>query len=197
MKLGREFYERDTLTVAKELLGKILVHDSPDGITKGTIVEVEAYCGYNDAACHSYKKNRSSGRTNALYYPGGYAYVYLIYGMYNCFNVVSNAADFPEAVLIRAIEPLEGIELMKQRRNTENMENLCSGPGKLCKAMAIDRNSYGLDLCGDILYIEEGQNIVPEDILPTKRINIDYSGKAKDYLWRFVISKKVSTNSLL
>jgi len=189
MKLDREFYERDTLIVANELLGKILVHNSPDGITKGIIVEVEAYCGHNDEACHSYKKNKRSGRTNVMYYCGGYAYVYLIYGMYSCFNVVSNAADIPEAVLIRAIEPLEGIELMKHRRNTDKMKNLCDGPGKLCKAMAIDKNCYGLDLCGDILYIEEGENIVPEDILPTKRINIDYAGAAKDYLWRFVIDR--------
>lgn len=154
MKLKREFYTRDTLTVAKELLGKILVHKTPQGTVKGKIIEVEAYLGKKDAAAHSYKAS-PFGRTNVMYREGGYAYVYFIYGMYYCFNVVTNLKDIPEGVLVRSVRPLEGIELMQQRRKTNNIKNLCNGPGKLCIAFDIDKSCYGLDLCGDKLYIED------------------------------------------
>lgn len=186
MKLQRSFYERDTLMVAREILGKQLVHHTEEGKTIGRIVEVEAYIGPDDAAAHSYKGLRSS-RTEVMFGPGGHAYVYLIYGMHNCFNIVTNIEGKPEAVLIRALEPIDGIELMKKRRNTGKLKNLCSGPGKLCRAMGITRENNAEDLLGDKLYLLEGDSLSDKDIEATPRINIDYSGEAKDYPWRFII----------
>lgn len=186
MKLPREFYERDTLDVAKDLLGKYLVHDSAEGTVKGIIVEVEAYIGPNDAAAHTYKGLRSS-RTEVAFGPGGFAYVYLIYGMYNCFNIVTNKVGKPEVVLIRALEPVEGIPIMIERRCTDKLQNLCSGPGKLCSAMAITRTDNGVDLCKDSLYLMDTPPIHKDQIQATPRINIDYAAEAKDYLWRFII----------
>lgn len=185
-KLGRGFYERDGITVARELIGKVLVHETKDGIIKGRIVESEAYMGEKDAAAHSYKKRSPNGRTNIQYGEGGHAYVYLIYGMYCCFNVVANGKDIPECVLIRALEPVDGIETMKKNRKTDKEKNLCSGPGKLCQAMEIDRECYGMDLCGEVLYIEDWGEDCPEDMIEqSPRINIDYAGEAAEYPWRF------------
>lgn len=186
IKLKKGFYRRNALEVAPELLGKILVHESSQGITKGKIVEVEAYLGSLDPAAHSYKNSRSP-RTLIQYDEGGYAYIYLIYGMYYCMNIVTNKVNIPEVVLIRALEPIDGIELMKQRRGTDKIQNLSSGPGKLCQAMGINKTHYGMDLCKNTLYLEESKvddNIVVET---SKRINIDYAGEAKDYLWRYTI----------
>lgn len=185
MKVTREFYQRNAIEVAKDLLGLVLVHKTEQGITKGKIVEVEAYMGTIDAAAHSYKTK--SPRTNVQYQEGGYAYVYLIYGMYYCMNIVTNKPDVPEVVLLRALEPLEGIDLMKERRKTDKLLNLCSGPGKLCTAMAIDKSTYGMDLCGDTFYLEIPESRENIDVEASKRINIDYAGEAKDYLWRFTI----------
>lgn len=127
---------------------------------------------------------------------GGHSYVYLIYGMYNCFNVVASVGDEPEAVLIRALEPLEGIELMARRRGTDDVRKLCSGPGKLCIAMGIARDLYGADLCeGKGLYLTKGIAVPKEHIAATPRINVDYAGEAATYPYRFVIkdSKYLST----
>lgn len=187
MKLSREFYERDGLTVAKELLGKYLVHSTQEGTTVGKIVEVEAYIGPEDAAAHMYKGLRTS-RTEVAFGPGGHAFVYLIYGMYYCFNIVTNIAEKPEAILIRALEPVEGLDRMKKRRKTEEaVKNLCSGPGKLCMAMAITKEHNAVDLCGDELYLLDRERVPEKDILSTPRINIDYAGEAKDYPWRYII----------
>jgi len=186
MKLSREFYERDTLLVARELLGKHLVRRTHEGVTIGKIVEVEAYIGPGDAAAHTFRGIRSK-RTEVAYGPGGFAYVYLIYGMYHCFNVVTNVAERPEVVLIRALEPVDGLELMMKRRKTDKVMNLCSGPGKLCVAMDIAKKDNGTDLCGDSLYITHGSEVTEKDIAATPRINIDYAGEAKDYPWRFII----------
>lgn len=186
-KLPRDFYQCDALTLAQRLIGKILVHRTPEGITRARIVETEAYLGPTDAAAHSYQ-NRQPNRTRIQYGPGGYAYIFLIYGMHCCMNVVANAPDKPEAVLIRALEPLEGVELMQQRRKKKRLTDLCSGPGKLCGAMAIDRSCYGMDLCGDELWLEEGALRVGEEIAATPRINVDYAGEAAAYPWRFVIA---------
>ena len=185
MKLGRDFYERDTLTVAEEILGKTLVHVTPEGVAKGRIVEVEAYIGPKDKAAHSYRGRTK--RTEIQYGEGGFAYVYLIYGMYICMNIVTNHRDLPEVLLLRALEPLEGIDLMKQRRKTEQIKMLCNGPGRLSQAMVITMENYGEDLCGDSLFLESGTAVKKEQILRTKRINIDYAGEAKDYLWRFLL----------
>ena len=118
---------------------------------------------------------------------GGYAYVYLIYGIYYCMNVVTNIESYPEAVLIRGIEPIDGIDLMKRRRGTDNLLNLCSGPGKLCAAMGISKAQNEIDLCGEKLYLLSGQTVSPECIVSTPRINIDYAKDARSYLWRFII----------
>lgn len=186
MKINRNFYNRDGLTVSEELLGKTLVHITEEGITKGKIVEVEAYMGAQDKAAHSYGNLRSE-RTKIQYGEGGYAYVYLIYGMHICMNIVANRETIPEAILIRALEPLEGIDLMKKRRKTDNIKLLCNGPGKLSQAMGITKENYGDDLCGETLYLEDGIVIPKSKILKSKRINIDYAEEARDYLWRFTI----------
>lgn len=186
MKLPREFYRQDGLSLAKALLGKVLVHQTPEGVTKGIIVETESYMGVVDAAAHSYK-GKKDGRCNIQYKEGGYAYIYMIYGMYYCMNIVANEENVPEVVLLRALEPLEGISLMEQRRNTDKRKALLSGPGKLCQAMAIGKDCYGTDLCEDILYVEEPEQKTDFVIEASKRINIDYAGEAKEYLWRFTI----------
>ena len=185
MKLEREFYLCDGIGLSKKLLGKVLVRNKNGIITSARIVETEAYMGPNDKGAHSYGGKRE-GRCSVQYGPGGFAYVYLIYGMYNCFNVVANGPEKPEVSLIRALEPLTGIEHMMSRRNTDKVKNLCSGPGKLCMAMDIDRSLYGADLCGDELYlIDDGYSGF--EIQATKRINIDYAEEAVDFPWRFII----------
>ena len=184
MKLERIFYLRSGVEVARDLIGKKLVHNSPEGLTGGIIVETEAYLGVNDAAAHSYKG--LTNRTKIIFGKGGYAYVYMIYGTNFCFNVVSNVENVPDAVLIRALEPTDGLDLIKKRRNKINPRDLCSGPGKLAQAMNITKSHYGVDLCGDEIFIET-TNIIP-NITATKRINIDYAGDAANYLWRFVMT---------
>lgn len=149
-RLPLSFYQSfDTVTLAQKLLGCELVHDSPDGITSGIIVETEAYLA-DDPACHAY--NRRTMRTEPMYGPPGTIYVYLIYGMYQCVNVVSNREDIGEAVLIRALQPTQGMELMQMRRNEKrknaysakdiSLVELCRGPGKLVQAMGIDRTIH-------------------------------------------------------
>jgi DNA-3-methyladenine glycosylase len=184
-KLPEEFYKSNALTLAQGLLGKKLVCVGPGGLTSGYIVETEAYMGAVDRAAHTYEMHRTK-RTDVLFGTGGLAYVYLIYGIYYCMNVSANLDNFPEAVLIRALEPVDGIELMKQRRNTEKLQNLCSGPGKLCAALGISKEHNGFNLGGDTLYIEETDNSTAfGKIARSPRVNIDYAGQARDYPWRF------------
>jgi len=191
-KLKRDFYERDTLAVAKELLDKYLVHNSTGGTTIGKIVETEAYIGPSDPGSHAYKGLRSK-RTEVQFGPGGYAYIYQIYGIYFCFNVVTQKIGMPEVVLIRAVEPIEGIELMTKRREfleitAKTITNLTNGPAKLCSAMGIDKSLYGVDLCGEKLFIASPNPEADFEIVSTPRINIDYAGEAKNYPWRFLIN---------
>lgn len=191
--LNREFYNRESLIVAKELLGKIIVHET--GVHKliSKIVETEAYMGVIDKAAHSYGGKRTP-RVEVMYGKAGFSYVYLIYGMYNCLNIVTSEEGTPHAVLIRGVEPIEGIDIMAQNRYnkpydilTKNqIKGLTNGPGKLCKALAIDRSLNGIDMCESQLYVEEGEN-EEFDIVSAKRIGIDYAEEAKDYLWRFYI----------
>ncbi|SHI16811.1 DNA-3-methyladenine glycosylase [Sporanaerobacter acetigenes] len=193
MKLERDFYIRDTQTVARELLGKVLVHNVNGKIFSGKIVETEAYLGIIDKAAHSYGGKRTK-RVEIMYGPPGRAYIYLIYGMYYCFNVVTKEEGTPEAVLIRGLEPIDGISLMaKNRFNKElsqltnaQLKNLTNGPGKLCQAMELDKRLNGEDLCGDTLYIEE-RKVESFNIINTKRIGIDYAEEAKDFLYRYYI----------
>lgn len=181
-KLDRQFYAHDACTVAHDLIGKILVHDSNDGRTSGIIVEAEAYCGPEDKAAHSYAGKRTP-RTEIMYHEGGLAYVYLIYGMHCCFNVTASIPGKPEAVLIRAIEPLEGIGLMMSRRGISDSRNLTNGPGKLCRAIGITREHYGADLCGDELYIADGGYDFP--VVASERVNIDYAEEYRFMMWRY------------
>lgn len=182
MKLEREFYLRDGVTVARELIGKKLVTNLRGEVTSGIIVETEAYMGKIDAAAHSYRGKTE--RTKIFYGAGGFVYVYLIYGRNICTNVVANVENIPEAVLIRALEPVDGVELMKLRRDKKNLRELCSGPGKLSQALGVTKNFYGLDLCGGEIFIETSN--FRADITSTKRINVDYAGEAANYLWRFI-----------
>lgn len=193
MKLNRKFYNRDTVEVAKDLLGKILVHRVEGKITSGKIVEVEVYKGFKDKAAHTYN-GRKTKRVEIMYGKPGFSYVFFIYGMHYCMNVVTREEGIGEAVLIRALEPIEGIDIMSERRYGTSLEvlkkrqiiNLTNGPSKLCKALEIDKSCNGLDLCKDILSIKKGneQNF---DIGVSKRIGIDYAEEAKNFLWRFFI----------
>ena len=186
MKVRKDFYRRSALEVAPDLLGLTLVHNTREGITKGKIVEVEAYMGRIDPGAHSFR-GKPTKRTQVMFGEWGHAYVYLIYGMYYCMNEVANEVDIPEAVLIRALEPIEGIELMQERRNKKRLKERCSGPGKLCSAMGINKDNNGMDMTKDQLYIEAPKNKEIFTIEKSKRINIDYAKEAKDFLWRFTI----------
>ena len=177
-KLDRSFYARNACNVAHDLIGKILVH----GLTSGVIVEAEAYRGPEDKAAHSYAGKRTA-RTEIMFHEGGLAYVYLIYGMHHCFNVTASVPGKPEAVLIRALEPLDGLPLMIQRRGISDARNLCNGPGKLCQAMGITTEHYGIDLCGDEIYITEGRNDFR--VMTSERVNIDYAEEYRNVLWRY------------
>lgn len=196
-KLNRGFYGRDILTVARELLGKRLVHKSKEGLTVGEIVETEAYIGPHDRASHAYQGKRTP-RLEVQYGPAGHAYIYMIHGKY-CFDITTGPVGSPEVVLIRALRPLHGIKLMAKRRGIsltkpfkeKELRNLCNGVGKLCEAMGIDKKHHGIDLCGDILFLEEGSEIKPNEIAQTPRIGIDYAGEAKNYPWRFCIINNI------
>lgn len=193
-KIKREFYLReDTLQITRELLGKILVVPTADGSrVSGMIVEAEAYLGAIDKACHSYN-NRRTGRTETMFAVGGTAYVTLIYGMYYQFNTVVGQIDSPHACLIRAVEPLENIELMRERRARRSKnpglqipdKNLTSGPGKLCDAFAIDKSYNNEDLLGDRIWLEEGKRFSDSEVITGKRIGIDYAEEYAEMPWRF------------
>jgi DNA-3-methyladenine glycosylase len=181
--LPRSFYDRETEIVARELLGQILVHETPEGITSGRIVETEAYLGEHDPACHA--AVGLTPRTKWLYGPPGTAYVYFIYGVHWCFNAVTRAEGLPSAVLVRALEPIEGIELMRKRRPQAKIDRqLTNGPGKLCAALGITRAENGLDLACSRLRIVPGL-AVPDDRLSTSsRVGIT---KAADWPLRWFV----------
>ena len=186
VRLGREFYARDTLTVARELLGQRLVRVMEDGQRlAGIIVETEAYIGEEDQACHA-----SHGRTprNAVMYgPAGFAYIYFIYGMYYCLNVVTEQEGFPAAVLIRAIEPTEGIPRMQAHRQGRPLHELTNGPGKLCQALAIDRSLNGCDLCtSPWLFIERARQGELR-VAASRRIGVRGDALARERPWRFFL----------
>ncbi len=184
--LPRGFYLREATEVAPALLGKLLVRRTGAGVSAGVIVETEAYIGSRDKGAHSYPNKRTE-RTEVQFGPGGYAYVYTIYGMHTCFNVVVNVPQEPEVVLVRALRPVEGLELMAKRRGTTDPAELCSGPAKLCQAMDITRAQYGCDLLGGELYIRDFEPVPPQEILVSPRINIDYAQECRDYPWRYFI----------
>lgn len=182
-RLDRPFFAQDTLTVARELLGQRLVRVLDDGQRlAGIIVETEAYIGEDDEACHA--SRGQTARNTVMYDGAGLVYVYLIYGMYHCLNVVTEDQGFPAAVLIRALEPQEGVERMREFRSGQPDERLTSGPGRLCQALAIDRTHNGLDLCShERLFIEEGR--APARVATSPRIGISADQMAQNRPWRF------------
>lgn len=191
MKLNKDFYTRDALVVAKELLGKYIIREINGHTLRAVITETEAY-KVTDKACHAYNYNLTP-RTSVLFKAGGIAYVYFTYGMYHCFNVVTDKEGEPAAVLIRGIEPIDDMEYMSLLRYNKplsaltkyQLKNFSNGPGKLCMALDITRELNSEDLEGNRLYITEGISI--DKFNSSKRIGIDYAEEAKDYLWRFYI----------
>lgn len=191
--LPRTFFDREPVTVAKELLGKVLVHESIEGRAAGWIVETEAYLHKVDPASHSYR--RRTPRVEAMFGPPGHAYVYAIHSRW-CFNIVTQPPDVASAVLIRALEPMEGLELMKKRRRKDSMLEFCRGPAKLCEALGIDRTFNGHDLVrSSILYVtNERSNPIPRlQIVCTPRIGVT---SAHDLELRYFVdgSRFVSAN---
>lgn len=166
--LPRSFYAGNTVEAAKTLLGNILVHETDDGLTAGKIVETEAYI-QGDPACHA--SRGMTPRNRVMFGVPGHAYVYFIYGLYYCFNVVTAPAGVGEAVLIRALEPLQGLQLMQARRKRERLAELCSGPARLVQAMGITREHNGVDLTGGKLYVSKGED-APLQFVTTTRIGI-------------------------
>jgi DNA-3-methyladenine glycosylase len=183
--LPESFFARPTLTVARDLLGQRLVRQVDGQRLSGIIVETEAYIGPNDTASHA-SKGRTP-RTRVMFGPPGHTYVYLIYGMYHMLNIVTERDGFPAAVLIRALEPLEGVAHMQARRGKAGGKNLTNGPGKLCRAMAIDLalNNWSLG-CGQDLWLEAGPPVPAEAVAAGPRIGIDYAAPAdRSAAWRF------------
>jgi DNA-3-methyladenine glycosylase len=190
--LPKEFYLRNDVTrIARDLLGKVLctnIHG--EGVTAGMIVEVEAYAGRDDKACHA-NAGRRTRRTEIMYAQGGVAYVYFIYGMYHLFNVVTNVEEVADAILVRALEPLEGVELMIRRRKLkEPGKRLTAGPGVLTQALGITTDLYGESLMGEKIWIGDyGIEIPEKDIVHTVRIGVDYAGEDAKKDWRFYIKE--------
>lgn len=202
MKLPRKFYKKNTLKVAQDLLGKILVRKYRGKKLVGKIVETEAYIGKDDLACHA--SRGLTKRNRVMFGQAGFAYIYIIYGMYYCLNIVTEKEGFPAAVLIRAIEPIAGIDVMQKlrvkslnspdrdtkfkKRHLPIDKSLTNGPGKLCRAMSINKNLNGEGLAGEKLWIEDRSiKILKKDVIKTKRVGIDYAGRCKNYPWRFYL----------
>lgn len=195
MILPEDFYQRtDVVKIARELLGKVLVTKIAGVVTSGMIVETEAY-SWKERGCHAYEA-RKTQRNAIMFEKGGYAYVYLCYGMHNLFNVVTNKSGIAEAVLVRALEPVDGVKEMQMRRGSlANPFHLTSGPGKLTKALGIDRKLNGKFLLDNEVWIEDtGKKISAGNIEASARIGIDYAGEDARLPWRFTIkgSKWVS-----
>jgi DNA-3-methyladenine glycosylase len=171
-KLPRSFYARETLLVARDLLGMHLVHAGPEGEQVGRIVEAEAYKGPHDLAAHS-ARGRRTRRTEVMFGPPGHAYVYLIYGFWNCLNIVTAADGMPHAVLLRGLEPVRGIA------------NTTHGPGLLCRALHVDRSLNGTDLLGDTLWLEKPARYRAARVGRAPRIGVDYAGDWASKPWRF------------
>ncbi|MBS1490725.1 MAG: DNA-3-methyladenine glycosylase [Bacteroidetes bacterium] len=186
MKLNNSFYLRNNVTViARQLLGKILVANIEDQAVSGMIVETEAYSEIEKGS-HAYKGKTK--RNEVMFGLGGVAYVYLCYGVHEMFNIVTNGVNKAEAILVRALQPMEGIDRMMKRRQVNSVKKITSGPGKLTQALGIDRNLNGISLTSDKVWIEDrGIIIKSKGIVSTPRIGIDYAGKDALLPWRFFI----------
>ncbi|MBO6585656.1 MAG: DNA-3-methyladenine glycosylase [Gracilimonas sp.] len=188
-KLSRSFYERDEVVqISKELIGKVICTNFDGVQTAGIIVETEAYNGRTDRACHAYPDVRTA-RTETIYGPPGYAYVYLCYGIHHLFNVVTNREGLADAILIRAIQPIEGEDIMVQRRGRDKLQPvITNGPGKLSQAMGITTSNNQSDLLGDIIWIEDrGIKFAEKEIEASPRIGVDYAGEDAELPWRFTV----------
>lgn len=194
-KLAPEFYRDNVLSVAQKLIGCFLIRDCGAGRIIGRINEVEAYDGAIDKACHAYN-NKRTARNEPLFRGGGIAHVYFIYGMYNCLNIVTGVENCPEAVLLRGVDVVDNLELAVHNRygrsmdevTKQQMKNLSNGPGKLCRALAVDRTFDYESLQSDRLYICEqigAHARKVQTIVASRRIGIDYAEEAIDFLWRF------------
>jgi DNA-3-methyladenine glycosylase len=182
------FYrQNDVVEISRNLLGKVLFTSIDNQVTAGKIVETEAYCGLSDRASHAYH-NKKTRRNSVMFEEGGVAYVYLIYGIHYLFNVVTGARDVPNAVLIRALEPVEGIDIMCRRRDCSNTKRITSGPGALSKALGINLDLYGSSLLSEKIWIEDQEEIFPEEhIVATTRVGVDYAGEDAFLPWRFYL----------
>lgn len=187
MKLPISFYRQENvLKLGKDLLGKFLFTKIDNKISAGMIIETESYGGIKDKACHAYN-NLYTERTKVMYERGGVAYIYLCYGMHHLFNIVVNKKNIPEAILIRALKPFIGTDVMKERNPSKNFLN---GPGSLCKSLQITKKLNGENLLGSKIWIEDrGVKIKDKNILKLKRIGIDYAKEDALLPWRFKIKK--------
>lgn len=202
-RLSQDFYAGDTVAIAQALLGKLLVRRLDGQLLAGRITETEAYIGRCDKACHAYNYRRTP-RTETLFRAPGHAYIYLIYGMYHCLNFVTEPEGEPAAVLLRAVEPVAGLETIQRLRYGDKpltpyrIRNFLNGPGKVCQGFGLTRAQNGLDLTGDELFLCDG----PEDLgLPCPaprrericrgpRIGVDYAQEARDFPWRFWLEEE-------
>ena len=192
-KIPKRFYQRDDVVlISKELIGKILVTLFEGKLTAGRIVETEAYNGIDDKASHAWN-NRRTNRTEVMYANGGVAYVYLCYGIHHLFNVVTNIRDIPNAILIRAIEPLAGVDVMLQRTGKLKAGiDLTRGPGNVSKALGIHTSHTGSNLNDDTLYIAEDDFTYNDDfIIATPRIGVDYAGEDAFLPYRFIVKNNL------
>ncbi|HRG09850.1 MAG TPA: DNA-3-methyladenine glycosylase [Cyclobacteriaceae bacterium] len=186
MILEPQFYQQsNVVAVARKLLGKVLITRINGEVTAGRIVETEAY-SYKERGCHAYN-NKQTQRNEVMFAGGGVAYVYLCYGIHNLFNIVTNKTGKAEAVLIRALEPVAGEEIMLARMNTKKLDRITSGPGKLTRAFAIDRSLNGISLVNSEITIENATPINSKKIVATTRIGIDYAGTDALLSWRFYV----------
>ncbi len=195
-KLDASYFQgTEVVDIAKNLIGKKLCSHIDGNFTSGLIVETEAYSGTNDKACHAHL-GRFTKRTAVMYQPGGVAYIYLCYGIHHLLNVVTNTKGVADAVLIRALEPLDGINLMRMRTLSKQGEaKLCAGPGKLTKALGIGKKLNGIDLgSSSEVWIETGEKIKTNDIIETTRIGIDYAEEDAFLPWRFYLKENKSVS---
>lgn len=185
-KIPLSYYQSDdVVAIAKDLIGKKLCTNIEGIYTSGIITETEAYRGWGDKACHAHN-NRRTNRTEIMYRSGGVAYVYLCYGLHHLFNIITNKEGNADAVLIRAIEPAEGIEDMLIRRNRKKLDkHLTTGPGKVSQALGISREHYGLDLNSENIWLEEGKKVIETEIITTTRIGVEYAKEDALLPWRF------------
>ena len=192
--LAREFYQRPTEDVARDLLGKLLIRDHPDGAVAVRLTEVEAYLGVDDPACHTFGGRRTR-RTETMWGEAGHAYIYLVYGLHSCLNVVTVGPERPEAVLVRGGAVVDGMDLVRLRRGPRVGErSLTDGPGKLCQALAITRADDGVDLCSlesTLRICDDGVEVPENGVRRVPWVGVDYAGEAASWPLRLVTDSKV------